>query len=187
MNHCCWKHHARLRSSHLVQPREVPHATAPSELTATISKACGKLGIEDALSKPFPRLPVPFQRSGVHLVTLAVALLTLSLLINFGNQVLQSTRLESRKALLSTEVAQLEAENGALHSAVEYAESDANVERVAREQLGYTREGDIVILPQFLAPTPAPTPVPQESAPLPVAEANWLRWWEAFFPPAETG
>ncbi len=127
-------------------------------------------------------LTAPLRRSGTYLVTLALALLTLSLLINFGGQVLQSTRLEARRVSLATEVAQLEAENRALESAVEYAESNVNVERVAREQLGYTREGDIVILPQFPAAVPTPTAVPPEVVSLPVRPPNWQQWWSAFFP-----
>lgn len=135
----------------------------------------------------FPRFSTPLKHSGVHLITLALGLLTLSLLINFGNQVLQSTRLEAQRALLATEVVQLEAENAQLRSAVEYAESDTNVERIAREQLGYARAGDVVILPQFIEPTPMPTPVTQEIVSPPVESANWRHWWEAFFPPPESG
>lgn len=134
----------------------------------------------DAVSR---RFSVPLKRSGVHLVTLALVLLSLSLLINFGTQVLQSTRLEARRASLATEVTQLETGNRQLQGEVEFAESNANVERVAREQLGYTREGEIVVLPQFPTPTPVPTTATSEALPPPVELPNWRRWWAAFFPP----
>jgi cell division protein FtsB len=129
-------------------------------------------------------LTLPLRRSGVHLVTLALVLLTISLLINFGGQVLQATRLEARRTSLATEVAQIEAENQDLQGAVEYAESNANVERVAREQLGYTRAGDTVLLPQFPAATPTPTAAPPDALPPPAQEPNWRQWWGAVFPPS---
>lgn len=129
-------------------------------------------------------LTLPLRRSGVHLVTLALVLLTISLLINFGGQVLQATRLETRRTNLATEVAQIEAENRDLQGAVEYAESNANVERVAREQLGYTRAGETVLLPQFPAATPTPTAAPPEVLPPQAREPNWRQWWGAVFPPS---
>ncbi len=146
------------------------------------SSRAGSAAITRLLRGLLSALTSPLRRSGTYLVTLALVLLTLSLLINFGGQVLQSTRLEARRVSLATEVAQLEADNLALQSAVEYAESNANVERVAREQLGYTREGDIVILPQFPAALPTPTVVPPAIVSRPVRPPNWQQWWRAFFP-----
>lgn len=151
------------------QPERVwPLRIAPKELSQAILSG----------------LTVPLRRSGVHLVTLALVLLTISLLINFSSQVLQATRLETRRGTLATEVALLEAENQALQGAVEYAESNANVERVAREQLGYTRAGDTVLLPQFPVATPVPTTAPPAALPPPAREPNWRQWWGAFFPPS---
>ncbi len=133
----------------------------------------------------WPRFQLSLKWGGIHLLTLALALLTLSLLINFGGQVLQSARLEARKLSLATEVALLEAENQQLLGAVEYAESDANVERIAREQLGYAREGDIVILPQEPLPTPEPPAAVPTPLPPSVSTPNWQRWWLTFFAPDE--
>lgn len=128
---------------------------------------------------------LPFQQSGMHLVTLALGLLTVSLLINFVNQVIQSATLEARRATLQQEVQALEAENLHLRGAVEYVESDVYVERVAREQLGYAREGETVVLPRMLLPTPTPPAAPAAAtAPQPTAVPNWQGWWEAFQAPA---
>lgn len=130
----------------------------------------------------------PVQHTGVHLATLALGVLTLSLLINFVNQVLQSAELEARRTALATEVAVLEAENAQLLAAVEYAESDVHVERVAREQLGYARVDDMVLLPQFLPATPTPTPEPEPAgeAITPSDIPNWQGWWQAFVPDGHT-
>jgi cell division protein FtsB len=111
-----------------------------------------------------------------------VALIGL-LIANFVGQVLQSARLEASRAALEAEVDQLTAEQSTLKAGVAYAESDVNVERIAREQLGYARDGDTVILPQVAAATPAPTPAPAAAPePTPSPAPNWRRWWEAFFP-----
>lgn len=121
-----------------------------------------------------------FRRGAVHLATLAMAVLTISLLVNFVNQVIQSANLEEQRATLATEVALLEAQNQQLEGAVEYAESDVYVERIAREQLGYARDGDTVVLPRILEPTPAPSPPPHHAQPAPTPMPNWERWWQAF-------
>jgi hypothetical protein len=111
-------------------------------------------------------------------------LLMLSLVIHFVNQVLQSAHLETQRAELEAEVAQLEAENQYLLGAVEYVESDLYIERVAREELGYAREGETVVLPVFVAPTPTPPPTTPEAEvpPSPTPQPNWHGWWQSFFP-----
>jgi cell division protein FtsB len=113
---------------------------------------------------------------------LVTVLLIGVLLVSFVNQVIQSANLEAQRANLQAEVADLRHANDELRAAVDYAESDVNVERIAREQLGYAREGDIVVLPQLVVPTPAPTPEPPTTA-IEVAppRTNVLRWWDALF------
>jgi cell division protein FtsB len=118
----------------------------------------------------------------ICLGAIMVALIGL-LIANFVGQVMQSARLEASRAALQVEVDQLRAEQRTLEGAVDYAESDVNVERIAREQLGYARDGDTVILPQIAAPTPAP-PISPAAAPAPTpapAASNVRRWWDAFF------
>ncbi|GAB4436127.1 MAG: hypothetical protein OHK0015_27630 [Chloroflexi bacterium OHK40] len=125
-------------------------------------------------------------RSAFTLAIAALMLIFIGLLItNFVGQVLQSARLEATRAELEAEVAAIRATNVAIEGAVGFTESDVYVERVAREQLGYAREGDVVLLPRTApAPTLAPAAAPVEVAappPEPVTP-NWLRWWRALFP-----
>ncbi len=111
-----------------------------------------------------------------------VALIGL-LIANFIGQVMQSARMETGRVAIQAEVEQLRAEQRTLKGAVDYAESDVNVERIAREQLGYARNGDTVILPQTIAPTPAPVPAAAPAPPpAPAQPSNVRRWWDAFFP-----
>lgn len=125
----------------------------------------------------------PFKRNGMHILMLLLIVLTASLLVSFVHQVMKSSRLEAKKHELATEVTELEAETRRLQDAVEYAESDSYVERVAREQLGYSREGDTVIFPQFRSPTPETQDKPSHTQvrSSPHARPNWQRWWEALF------
>lgn len=108
------------------------------------------------------------------------------LAVNFVGQVLQGARLESRRAEIEAEVARIKAENAVLEGAVAFTESDVYVERIAREQLGYAREGDVVIFPREAPASPSPsvsaeTPAP-EAVPPPLE--NWRLWWLALFPPS---
>ncbi len=120
----------------------------------------------------------------IGLATLMMIFISL-LLVNFVGQVLQSARLEQQRTTLEVEVARIRAENLRLEGAVAFTESQVYAERVAREQLGYAREGDTVILPRT-APASAPPSDPALDAPaqlpLPPAPENWRVWWQAFFP-----
>lgn len=126
--------------------------------------------------------------SGKSALTIGLALLMLIfiglLVANFVGQVMQSARLEGQRAALEAEVAQMEAENARLAGAVAFTESDVYVEQIARGQLGYAREGDVVVLPRLAAPEPAPEDAAPEDAapPPPAAPPNWRLWWRAFFP-----
>ncbi|MFQ3663160.1 MAG: septum formation initiator family protein [Chloroflexaceae bacterium] len=116
---------------------------------------------------------------GIMLVL--IALLT----VNFVGQVVQAARLESRRAELEAEVARIKAENAVLEGAVAFTESDVYAERIAREQLGYAREGDIVIFPRQapVLPQPPPDADADPSALTPARVENWWLWWLALFPP----
>jgi cell division protein FtsB len=119
-------------------------------------------------------------------MTLGLVALSLSLLASFVGQVITSAQMERRKDELRGEIAQLEAENAALKDRVAFAESPVYAERAAREQLGYAREGDTVILPTFPQSTAVPA-MPSAVSPIsPTTEPNWRGWARALFPPAET-
>lgn len=124
-------------------------------------------------------------RSALSLGLGALMMVFIGLLVaNFIGQIMQSASLEARRAELEVEVAQMRADNETLKGAVEFTESDVYIERVAREQLGYAREGDIVILPRLLpAPAPEASAAAEPPAALPPPTPNWRLWWQALFPP----
>jgi cell division protein FtsB len=121
-------------------------------------------------------------RSGARLVALVLVALSLWLLANFVGQVIASARMDRQIVEKQAELAKAEAELESLKDQVAFAESPAYAEQVAREQLGFAREGDTVILPTLperklapaiTAPVPLPAPAPQ---------ANWRGWVRALFP-----
>lgn len=126
-------------------------------------------------------------KSALSLGLAALILIFIGLLmVNFVGQVVQSARLDTRYAELEAEVATLTDENVRLAGAVEYTESDVYVEQVARSQLGYAREGDVVVLPRTepasLPREPEPAPAEDAVAPVAPQPENWRLWWQAFFP-----
>jgi cell division protein FtsB len=136
---------------------------------------------------PHPGTPTPVTaervgRAGARLLAAGMLVLSLWMLASFVGQLMTSTQLERRREALEAEISRIEAENDALRGEVAYAESPAYAEKIAREQLGYAREGDVIILPTFpqTTPTPdAPTPGP---LPTPTPRANWRGWGDALFP-----
>jgi cell division protein FtsB len=130
--------------------------------------------------------PERLGRSGAHLVAIGMVVLSLWMLASFVGQVITSSQLERRRDALSAEIARLERENAELAADVAYAESPAYAERIAREQLGYAREGDVVVLPTFPDVTPEPdAPLPQP-LPTPQPRSNLSGWASALFPTTET-
>ena len=128
---------------------------------------------------------VNWGRSGMRLVILGMFALSLWLLASFVGQILIGAHMDDQVAALNGDVEAIEAENQALMTAVAEAESSSYVEQVAREQLGYAREGDTVLVPILPEATPQPinpTPVPLAT---PAPEPNWREWVEAFFPTQE--
>jgi cell division protein FtsB len=120
-------------------------------------------------------------RVGAQLLGAGMLVLSLWMLASFIGQLMTSAQLDRRQEQAIADNARIEAENQALRDAVAYAESAANAETIAREQLGYAREGDVVILPTFPDITPAPAAAPPPAIPTPAPRANWRGWVEALF------
>ena len=139
------------------------------------------------MTRQRPSEPAAVPRRSVRqsgAVVIAVIMMVISCWMLFGivGQVITGAQLEQQRAQAQAEVAQIEAENTHLQGDVEYAESPAYAEQVAREQLGMAREGDTVILPTFPDVTPtviAPTPEPLAN---PTSQPNWRGWQQALFP-----
>lgn len=134
---------------------------------------------------PPPLAPEPPRRFwfGAHLIAIVLGLISIWMLIGFVGQVITSAQLEQRRAELKAEIALIEATNQALQAQIEYAESPDYAEQQAREQLGYAREGDTVILPTFPEVAPAATAPTPEAVPTPAPHSNWRAWLDALSQP----
>jgi cell division protein FtsB len=121
-------------------------------------------------------------RSGARLIALVLVALSLWLLVNFVGQVIASARMDRQIADKQAELTKLEDELAALKDRAAFAESPAYAEQVAREQLGFAREGDTVILPTLPERKAAPAAAAPAPLPAPAPQPNWRGWLRALFP-----
>ena len=118
-----------------------------------------------------------FRRPGALALTLVFLLIGAAFLTQVVpyRQIMESHR---RVEDAGDQLASLEAENGLLQADVDALHSDEEIEKMAREKLGYVREGEIayVVLDPPAEDKP-PSPV-TESAPV-VPEKTWVdRIWD---------
>jgi len=145
------------------------------------------------------RIPTLFGRRRMSPATLIVLVMGAFFLYSFVNQVIRQAQLEQFREEVRADVARLSSENASLQQSVEYVESNDYAEQIAREQLGYARAGDTVLMPTFpdqvisstvntITTTTAltnsintntPNTTPATIPPTIVApiEPNWMRWW----------
>ncbi len=128
-----------------------------------------------------------FGRRRLSPAALVVVLIGGLFLFNFVNQVIRQAQLEQLREEVRADVARLTAENRDLRQSVLYYESNDYAELVAREQLGYARIGDTVIMPTYpdrvisdattlTQPAVVSDTVTIDTTAL-TAEPNWVRWW----------
>ena len=115
-----------------------------------------------------------------RLTPTTIILLVVSVLFayNFVVQVVRQTQLEQYRDSIEQNVTRLGEENTTLERSVTYYESRDYAESVAREQLGYARPGDTVLMPTFPDQLSSNAPlIPAQLSPTRVNEPNWVRWW----------
>ncbi len=120
------------------------------------------------------------------LIPLLIAAGVIFVLIIIGGKAVQGYEMRREARAIQQRVEQLRQENRRLSDELDYLRSDEYIEKVAREELGLVRPGDVavaIIQPndrkgdQALAPTPTPSPTPtprQQDIP------NWQRWLALF-------
>jgi hypothetical protein len=118
------------------------------------------------------------------LLTLVLLGLSLWSLAGFVGQVIMSAQMERQQEELRAENAQVAAANAALATQVAVAEAPAYAETILREQLGYARDGDTVILPTFPQATSVAAQPTEQPMPTEVPDSNWQQWMRALFPPS---
>ena len=113
-----------------------------------------------------------------HLIPIAVAGLALLTAVSFARIAFAEYQLNQQKADLQRQVAALQTENQRLQQEYAQLQTDAAVEKLAREQLGWTGPNDTAVIVQW---TGAVTPnVPSPSPPKPDQRPVWRQWWDLF-------
>jgi cell division protein FtsB len=101
------------------------------------------------------------------------------ILFSFSGLVLSGYGLNQQVGQLRQDIAALKDQNERLQAEARYLETDAGLETLAREQFGWTKQGEVAVI---TIPTHAPEP---QTAPIRetggVDTPNWRRWWEVFF------
>jgi cell division protein FtsL len=116
------------------------------------------------------------RRPGVALVTLLFILLGAAFLTQVVpyRQIIDSQR---QVTDAQTRLAQLEDENAALQADVQALNTDAEIEKLAREKLGYVRPGETAYV--VLDPPGSGVSVEGVEAPLDVDDRTWVeRIWD---------
>lgn len=127
-----------------------------------------------------------WSRSGIWLLTMVLVVLSIWLLANFVGQIIHSAQMDRQRDALQQEITKLEGENRQLATEVAFAQSPAYAEQAAREQLGYAREGDIIVQPIMPKPTVAGVAAAPQVVAAPAPQPNWQGWLHAFFPPGNS-
>src|SRR5262245_45072114 len=130
-------------------------------------------------SETLASTPFGMGRSGARLVALVLVVLSLWLLANFVGQVIASARMDRQIAEKQADLSKAEAALAPLKDRVAFAESPAYAEQIAREQLGFAREGDTVVLPTLPERRPALATTAPVPLPAPAPEPNWRGWVRA--------
>ena len=112
-----------------------------------------------------------------YLALLMASALLLSFTVAITDRGVQMLRIQQDEFRLQREVQQLEARNTALRTQREFYASDYYVERVAREDLGLVKPGDVSVIVVRRSPTEAessasPRADAAVAAPAPVARAE---------------
>jgi cell division protein FtsB len=136
------------------------------------------------MSKASRPRTVPF----TQIIIIVVATMAISMIVDFGRKATANYRVQREEIRLEQETATEKAQHEALLARKEYVQTDEYIEHVAREELKWVRQGEIVVVPIPLNSKPLPTPEPSLALSKPLqGESHWQEWWTLFFdrPPLE--
>jgi cell division protein FtsB len=124
----------------------------------------------------------PTKLSLIQFLAIIAITLTLSLVVDFGRKATASYRVRQQEAALEQEVATLEARQQELKEWRAIVQSDAFVERWAREEMHLVQAGETAVMPVILRRIQ--TAAAQESGHVEAVEEReppcWQVWWTLF-------
>lgn len=102
---------------------------------------------------------------------------------DFGRRILENVQLVQAAQAADAQLARVQEQHDQLTKLKQDVSTDPWVERNARTNLHYTREGETLFIPiHRTAPPPAPEPVTTSAPP---ARPIWQDWLEAIFGPSQ--
>lgn len=119
------------------------------------------------------------------LMPLVITMAVILVLVVIGGKAVQGYEMRQEARLLEQRIDQLKKQNRQLSKELDYYRSDEYVEKVAREELGLIKSGEVavaLVLPEdrrssSLVPTPTPMPT---AAPTGSPTPNWQKWLSLF-------
>jgi cell division protein FtsB len=130
-----------------------------------------------------PKKKRPTQFYLVKFALIFVATVFAFLLVTLGRRVVANYHLSFEAERLGNQVAALQARHQALEKQLQYVQTDAYVEEVARTQLKWARPGETVVVVMPI-PKAAPIPAPGTSVASgdrAAAVSPWFSWWTTLF------
>jgi cell division protein FtsB/cell division protein DivIC len=123
------------------------------------------------------RLPLP----PMDIISVLICTAAIFFALAFGGKALEGYRLRRHNAILSAQVAELKEEQAELEARLEYVQSPAYAEQVAREEYKWAKPGEKLVIP-ILRRRPVAVPLPTPSAPAGETTDNgstsyWPAWW----------
>ncbi len=124
---------------------------------------------------------IPFL-SLMQFVVIVTATLLLSLLFGFAYKMSSYAQVKQEAEQLQGRLQQTQLEREMLLTRKAYVQSDAYVEKVAREELKWGRRGDrLVSVRTVAAPVPTPPLTPPAQEPSEPTVPQWEAWRDVFF------
>ncbi len=126
----------------------------------------------------------PGQLSGVQIMFAAILAIGLFLAIGLSQRITAGQPLQDAYERVEGEIAVLQQEQAALMATRDYVQSDAFVERWARDEGKMIRTGEVLIIPVPSGASVEPTPIPEPQVPVetsPPEPEPWMLWWALFF------
>jgi len=117
-----------------------------------------------------------------RLLVALVVVFCLGLIVVYSGRLLLGKQMQSELSAMRARVAAEQQRQQELQALLAGADDPAAVEAFAREA-NQVREGETMIIPFVVAPTPGPKSA-DVSAPAKPARPNWRLWWDLLAPPS---
>jgi cell division protein FtsB len=122
--------------------------------------------------------------SSVQIMFGAILAVGLLLAINFSARIAAGQPLQDAYDRVTREIEALRAEQAALITQRDFVQSDAYVERWARDEGKMIREGEVLVVPVPAGVASADAPAETVSVPIQTTDPDpepWQLWWSLFF------